>query len=95
MKTTDEMVAAAKGFIDQLKQTRDGMKFGSREEGIPQLNETELFLLAYVDYLEGQIESEERLNEINRRGRELVKKHREQCANIIWGDESEQKEKDR
>lgn len=80
MKTTDEMLEAAKGFIDQLKQTRDGMKFGSREEGIPQLNETELFLLAYVEYLEGQIESKERLDDINRRSRELVKKHREQAG---------------
>lgn len=79
MKANDEMLEAAKGFIDQLKQTRDGMKYGSREEGIPQLNETELFLLAYVEYLEHRIESNERLNDINRRGRELVEKHREQA----------------
>lgn len=78
MKTTDEMMKAVQDHLINLRTAREAMEGGIKDI-LPPLTENELFLLAYVEYLEHRIESNQRLNDINRRGQELVKKYREQA----------------
>ena len=45
-------------FVEELRKEREGMKYGGCEEGIPQLTDKEIKLLAYVDYLEWQVNND-------------------------------------
>lgn len=64
-------------FVEELRKEREGMKYGGPEQGIPQLTDKEIKLLAYVDYLEWKVGTDSQGAELAWSLFELEKQRRE------------------